>query len=156
MWTDCIQAFCSKQIILFLTPPLHLLPKQQKQNNPHKQTAHYLSLLLSHSSWASRRILSSSPCRAEEMLSCDPAGLSLRLTAVISSSSSTQEPEEETAGVDEEGRSKQEEGMEDVYERRRVAGDTSVTKYFGYYKFVSKMCFMSCDLKLNINLIKIS
>lgn len=55
----------------------------------------HLSLLFSHSSCASRRILSSSPCRVEEMVSCGPVRLSLRLTAAISSSSSTQEPDEE-------------------------------------------------------------
>lgn len=58
----------------------------------------YLSRLRSHSSWASSRILSSSPCRVEEMLSSGPVRLSLRLTAAMSSSSSTQEPDgEETA-----------------------------------------------------------
>lgn len=56
---------------------------------------HHLSLLLSHSSCASSRILSSSPCRVEETLSCGPVRLSLRLTTAISSSSSTQEPDEE-------------------------------------------------------------
>lgn len=56
---------------------------------------HYLSLLLSHSSCASRRILSCSPCRAEETLSWGPVRLSLRLKAAINSSTSTQEPKEE-------------------------------------------------------------
>lgn len=71
-------------------------PKSPNKTNTKNSLHHYLSLLLSHSSCASRRILSSSPCRAEEMLSCGPVRLSLRLTAAISSSSSTQEPGEET------------------------------------------------------------
>ena len=84
---NCANIFCTT-----LCRPHLQTPKQNKKVPQH----HHLSLLLSHSSCASRRILSSSPCRVEEMLSCGPVRLSLRLTAAISSSSSTQEPEEET------------------------------------------------------------
>lgn len=75
-------------------PPQTPQTKQVRANKLH----HYLSLLRSHSSCASRRILSSSPCRAVETLSCGPVKLSLRLTAAISSSSSTQEPDKEKGG----------------------------------------------------------
>lgn len=85
-----------QMIFLHLTVQLKPLNPRTKQRIHTNKLHHYLSLLLSHSSCASRRILSSSPCRAEEMLSCGPDRLSLRLTAAISSSSSTQEPDEET------------------------------------------------------------
>lgn len=86
-----------KLIIVQIIRTPHRVAQTLKQNEDHAKKLHqYLSLLLSHSSCASRRILSSSPCRAEEMLSSGPVRLSLRLTAAISSSSSTQEPDEET------------------------------------------------------------
>ncbi|TNN51178.1 Leucine-rich repeat-containing protein 74B [Liparis tanakae] len=47
-------------------------------------------------SCASSRMLSSSPCRPEEALPCGPVGLPLRPAAARGSSSSTQEPDEET------------------------------------------------------------